>query len=90
MSVDLFLTDKDRMKEWLMKQRFVKTSDVIRWGCENHSNRANRNKQEFAHEGFLRRLSEEEKYRLFGIVKEDYYEVMKPAYQLIKSDEVPV
>jgi len=74
---DLFLTNKDRLKEFLKKFRYVKTSDVIRFGVQNHSNRANRDKQDLVQEGFLRRLGLEEKNRLFGLIREDVYEVME-------------
>ena len=73
---DLLFNDKDRLKNWLSQRQYVRTSEIIRWGCENYSNRANRNKQEFVQMGLLKRLSHEEKDRLFGLLKEDVYEVM--------------
>ena len=79
MKNDLLLSDKDRLIEWLKKRRYVRTSEILKWGCENFSNRSGRNKQELCQEGFLRRLSEEEKYRLFGRSKESVYEVMDHA-----------
>lgn len=73
---DLF-TAKSRLKDFLKKRRYWKTSDIIRWGSENFSNRANRDKQQLVEEGFLRRLSDEEIHRGFGVVKESVYECLK-------------
>lgn len=74
---DLFRSDMDRLKEHLKTKRFWKTSEIIKWGAMNYSNRANRNKQFLAQRGFLRHMTDEETVRIFGNVKEDGYEVMK-------------
>lgn len=77
MPVDLFFTNKDRLKLFLKSKRYWKTHEIIRWGVDNYSNRANRYKQELVQEGFLRHLPQEEKYRLFGMIKEDVYESLE-------------
>ena len=74
---DLLLSDKDRLKEWLRGRPYVKTSDVIRFGSENFSNRANRNKQELVQDGVLRRLPDDECILKFGVLTEDVYQCME-------------
>lgn len=80
---DLFLNDKDRLKEWARRRRYHRTSDILRWGVDNHSNRANRNKQLLVQEGFFRHIVGEEKERLFGLINEDAYECME--YQALSG-----
>ena len=60
------MTFKQRLKDWIASKKrwghkYLKTSDVYRWGVENHSNRAVRNCQDFAAEEILlERLTKEE------------------------------
>ena len=56
------MTDKDRLKCFLRQHSsgFIKTSEIIKWGSNEYSNRADRNARELRSEGFLRRLSREE------------------------------
>ena len=72
---DLLLSDKDALWEFLKTRKYVKTSEIIRWGSQNYSNRADRNCREFAREGRLRRLTDEEVMRHFGCISEGVYEV---------------
>lgn len=76
MTNDLFLSDKDKLKQYLLRSRYHSTSDIIHFGSTNFSNRANRNKQVLVQEGFLRRLSDDEALRLFGNCNQGYYETV--------------
>ena len=71
-------TDTERLWDWLKTQKYVKTSQVLKWGVDNFSNRANRNCQAFAEKNpdKLRRLTEEEKLKSFGFIKEDVWMVL--------------
>lgn len=76
---DLFekRSDKDRLWDWMLEQKYIKTSMVIKWGVYNFSNRALRNSRELAneHKDIIRKLEFEEKERLFGRIKEDVWAV---------------
>jgi hypothetical protein len=71
-------TDMERLTDWMRTKRYVRTSEVIKWGSENYSNRALRNAQAFAQKNpaRLRRLTDDEKHRHFGYIKEDVWEVL--------------
>jgi hypothetical protein len=61
---DLFtshLPKREQLLLFLRSQEFTKTSDVIRWGSMNFSNRAERDARQLAEEGLIRRLTDEEK-----------------------------
>ena len=51
---------------------------ACQWGVENLSNRANRDKQLLAQEGFLRKLDRSEMAELFTDLSEAVYEVKRP------------
>lgn len=71
------MTAKDRLKHWLKSKRYVKTSEIIRWGANGgYSNRADRNARILREEGFLRRMTHEETQRIFGKTNELAYEVI--------------
>lgn len=72
---DLLLSDTDALWNFLKTKKFVKTSEIIKWGANNYSNRADRNARNFAREGRLRRLTDEEVMRRFGSIGEGVYEV---------------
>lgn len=72
---DLLLSDKDALWEFLKTRKYVKTSEIIRWGVNNYSNRSDRNARIFARELRLRRLTKDEVSRLFGRIGEGVYEV---------------
>lgn len=75
---DLFektLTDKDRLWNWLKTKGYVRTSEIIKWGTENFSNRADRNARVLAEEGKLVRMDKQKKLRYFGNIREEVYEV---------------
>ena len=65
---DLFtqtLTKKEQLFLYIKEKVWAKTSDVIRWGSENFSNRADRDARALAEEGRIRRLTEDEE-RFYG------------------------
>lgn len=74
---DLFdkRSSKERLWAWMLEQKYIKTSMIIKWGVENFSNRADRNARQLAeeHPGIIRRLTDQEKERLFGPIQEDVY-----------------
>ncbi len=72
---DLFdkRTAKDKLFDWIKTRQWTKTSDVLKWGTDNYSNRALRNAQQLCEDGLIRRLSEEEKHRIVGVCKEDIW-----------------
>ena len=75
--IDLFQkkSAKERLWDWILEQKYIKTSMIIKWGTDNYSNRADRNARQLAieHPGVFRRLTDEEKYRHFGLISEDVY-----------------
>lgn len=72
---DLFdkRTAKDKLLAWLRGRNWAKTSDVLKWGTENHSNRALRNAQQLCADGLITRIGEADKIRIFGPIKEDVW-----------------
>ena len=80
MTTDLFapkLTAKDRLYEWMKSQkRYIKTSEIIRYGVENYSNRADRNARQLAQEGKIKRIDDQLKRMIFNKIKEDVWEVL--------------
>ena len=75
MTQDLFQkkSAKDRLLDHMKKVKVMKTSDVIRWGLENHSNRADRNMRQLAADGAVRRMDDAEKERRCGDIREDVW-----------------
>ena len=69
---DLFdkRSDRERLYEWIKSRNWSRTSDVIKWGADNYSNRALRNAQDLCAKGLIRRMSKEECQQLFGKTKE--------------------
>ena len=66
-------TDKERLWDWLKNQPYAKTSDILRWGADNYSNRAERNARELFKEGKLKRMPAEQKILYFGKIKEEVW-----------------
>ena len=59
------MSDKQKLKDWINRikwsQKYLKTSEVYKWGAENFSNRAVRNAQDLALKGeLLERITKEE------------------------------
>jgi hypothetical protein len=71
------LTGKQRLKDFLSTKRYVRTSEILRWGSNGgYSNRADRNARILREEGFLRRLTKTETKEVFGETNELAYEVV--------------
>ena len=54
-------TKKDQLFSWLSKQRYIRTSDIIKWGIENYYTSADRVARQIATTGTMRRLTKQEK-----------------------------
>lgn len=79
MSADLFdkRTAKEKLLDFIREKRIVFTHQVIEWGLNNKSNRADRNARQLAKEGFIRRMDEARKKFLFPYgVREDVWELI--------------
>ena len=74
---DLFqkLTKKEELLKWLKERRRAKTSEVIRWGVDNYSNRSERNARQLAKEGKIKRMDEWHKIAIYGDTKEEAWVV---------------
>jgi len=66
-------SDKDKLFDWMKSRSWTRTSDVIKWGSQNYSNRAERNARALAAEGKIRRMTDEEKKAITGILTEDVW-----------------
>ena len=64
---------KDKLWDWMKERPYTKTSEVLKWGTKNFSNRAFRNAQTLATEGKIRRLTDDETHKLFGFIKESVW-----------------
>jgi hypothetical protein len=67
---------KEQLLSYIRALRYVKTSEVINWGSDHYSNRADRDARQLAQEGKIRRLSKEERMLRFGNIKEFVYEAL--------------
>lgn len=79
---DLFtshLSKRDRLKLWLKEKGFAKTSEVIKWGSANFSNRAERDARDMAAENdpCIQRLNDTEKAFRGYTGKEDIWKWVK-------------
>lgn len=76
---DLFtshLTKKEQLYLFIKGKEFVRTSEVIRWGTENFSNRAERDARQLAQDGLIVRMDDSEKrFRGFN-TKEDIWKIV--------------
>lgn len=50
-------SNKHSLLMWMLEKKTFKTSDILRFGIENFSNRAGRTAREYAEQGLIRRLS---------------------------------
>ncbi len=75
-------TGTDKLKEWLLEMRlrgyrYLRTSDIFKWGTKNYSTRAARNARDLAAHGqYLSRVSEDEKRCLGVSIKEGLYKLI--------------
>ena len=66
-------TKKQELLEWLRDRRWATTSDVIKWGSDHYSTRADRDARQLAEEGLIRRATDEEKERMNKRGKQDVW-----------------
>jgi len=74
---DLFpqrLSDKDLLCEFMKQKRWARTSEIIRFGSEHFSNRADRNARQLAREGLIRRMNKQLQDLRFGKIGERVWE----------------
>lgn len=73
---ETLMNAKENLKSFLSSKKYWRTSEIIKFGADNFSNRADRNARVLRSEGFLKRLSLEETKKIFGNTKEQGYEVL--------------
>lgn len=73
MQTDLFRSSKQKLYDEIKLRGVMKTSDVLKWGCKNFSNRCDRNMRQLAKEGLVRRMDEKEKIIAYGNILEDVW-----------------
>jgi len=64
---------KDNLLKEIKRRGYMRTSGVIRWGIENHSNTASRKARVLCEEGKIERMDKETKLRWFGKMKESVW-----------------
>lgn len=74
--LDLYMTKKDALWEFIKAKQYVRSSEIIMWGSENFYNCADRMKRTFVEEGRLRMLTDDEKVFRGFKTKEGVYEVI--------------
>jgi hypothetical protein len=73
------LSRKEQLYLFIKARVYCKTSEVLRWGVDNFSNRADRDARALAEEipPRIRRLEDHEKiFRGFGKLKEDVWTII--------------
>ena len=72
------LTAKDLLLCYIRDVKHAKTSDILRWGLQAQSNRADRNARQLATEGKIKRMAPEIKKHLYGDkIKEEVWEFVE-------------
>lgn len=73
---DLFVkkTKKEMLMDEIRARKIMRTSEVIRWGMDHFSNRADRDMRQLAENGIVRRMDERMKLLTFGNTREDVWE----------------
>jgi predicted translin family RNA/ssDNA-binding protein len=77
---DLFVkpkSKKQKLLDFIRWKHYAKTSDIMRWGIVNYSNRARTAAQELCQAGNIKRLSKDEKVFRFGNIREEVYEYVR-------------
>ena len=76
------LTKKQELKAFILRQtwagkKYIKTSEIAKWGVDNYSNRAMRNARELAFEDVLKRVPKDEAV-LLGLTngRESVWEIL--------------
>ena len=71
---DTMPSKKEQLLKYIKSIYYAPTSSIIKWGCENFSNRSERTARELAGEGKIRRMSDDEKIKSrFSNKKEDIW-----------------
>jgi hypothetical protein len=73
MTTDLFKTKKQQLADFIKSRGQVKTSDVIRWGSQNYSNRADRDARDLAEKGIIERMPEDKVDFYYPGIKEEVW-----------------
>lgn len=68
---------KTQLLEFIRQCRWVRTSEIIRWGSDHFYNRADRSARDLATEGKIRRMPESIKKFRFGLTREDVWEIIE-------------
>lgn len=76
---DLFThkSAKNRLYDFIKQRRYVRSSEVLKWGAENFCTVPGRRARELAQEGKIRRMPESKKRFYFGNTKEKVWEIVK-------------
>ena len=74
LSEDLFKTKKELLLEWMKKQHYFSSHEVIRNGLDNFYIRSDRTKRDFLEQGIIRKLPEKEKHFRGFRGKDAWYE----------------
>ena len=77
MMKDFFKTQEEQLWDWMNTMRFIRTSEIIRWGTQNYCNGADRIARRIAKKepNKLRRLKPREKLQAGFKTAEGIYEV---------------
>ena len=75
---------KDELLKKIKRHSYMKTSSVIRWGINNHTNTASRKARLLCEEGKIKRMDKETSLRLFGKMKEKIWVLVKKGEQCKK------
>jgi len=73
---DLFTSlrsKKDQLLAYIRARGRCRTSDVIRWGLDNHHTRSERDARDLAAEGKIWRMRDDIKMMVYGNIKEDVW-----------------
>ena len=73
------MTKQRQLLLWMLQEKTFKTSDILRFGIENFSNRASRTARDFAEQGLISRLTKFEKECRGIETKEGVYEIDEKA-----------
>ena len=73
-TVDLFLSKKDQIAEFIRQKTWARTSDVMKFGLSIYTTRGDRYARELAEEGRIKRMSDDMKDLRFGPTREDIWE----------------
>lgn len=75
------MTAKDNLRKWitgkkLFGSKYIQTSEICKWGVDNFSNRAVRNSNDLAHEGFIKRVPRHEAILMGFTGNEGIWEIL--------------